>query len=283
MHPNYSIARDDWSLYRKGHMDQQRHTEKVKEAIKNNLADIVSEESIIMSEGNKIIKVPIRSLEEYRFRFNFHQGKHGGQGQGNSQKGDVLGTDPKNYKGSGRGKGAGDEPGVDYYEAEITIDELAEMIFTDLSLPNLEQRSKEELTARSIRFNDVRKTGLMGNIDRKRTILANLKRNAEAGKQGIFGINTDDLRFRTWEETNEPEANAVVLAMMDVSGSMGSFEKYVARTFFFWTVRFLRTKYERVKVIFLAHHTLAKEVRKKSFLRKGKAGGQNVLQFIGWL
>ena len=48
--------------------------------------------------------------------------------------------------------------------------------------------------------------------------------------------------------------------MMDVSGSMGEFEKYIARSFYFWMVRFLRTKYNNVKIVFISHHTEAKEV-----------------------
>ncbi|GAA3331560.1 hypothetical protein GCM10020331_088640 [Ectobacillus funiculus] len=63
---NYTIAREDWSLHRKGHDDQQRHQEKVQEAIKNNLADLITEESIVMSNGKDVVKIPIRSLDEYK-------------------------------------------------------------------------------------------------------------------------------------------------------------------------------------------------------------------------
>jgi uncharacterized sporulation protein YeaH/YhbH (DUF444 family) len=54
---------------------------------------------------------------------------------------------------------------------------------------------------------------------------------------------------------------------------MGIFEKYVARSFFFWMVRFLRTKYENVEIIFIAHHTEAKEVSEEDFFSKGESGG----------
>jgi len=56
----YSVSKQDWSLHRKGPIDQQRHKEKIKEAIKKNLADIVSEENIILSDGKKTIKIPVR-------------------------------------------------------------------------------------------------------------------------------------------------------------------------------------------------------------------------------
>lgn len=268
-----SISKEDWSLHRKGQLDQQRHKEKVREAIKKNLADIVSEESIIMSDGKQIIKVPIRSLDEFRFRFDYGKQKHGGQGKGGSKVGDVLGTDKSGQGGPGKGPGAGDEPGVDYYEAEITIDELAEMIFEDLGLPNLEQKKAPEMESVTYQFNDIRKAGITSNIDRKRTIIENIKRNALKGIKGIKNINREDLRYKTWEEKFQYESNAVVLAMMDTSGSMGPFEKYIARSFFFWMVRFLRTKYKNVQIIFLAHHTEAKEVTEEEFFTKGESGG----------
>jgi len=61
--------------------------------------------------------------------------------------------------------------------------------------------------------------------------------------------------------------------MMDTSGSMGQFEKYISRTFFFWMVRFLRLKYENVEMRFLAHHTEAKEVTEEEFFTRGESGG----------
>lgn len=54
---------------------------------------------------------------------------------------------------------------------------------------------------------------------------------------------------------------------------MGQMEKYVARSFFFWMLRFLRTKYEKVEIVFIAHHTEAKEVTEEAFFSKGESGG----------
>jgi len=272
MSGKYTVSRDDWSLHRKGEIDRERHREKVREAIKKNLADIVSEESIILSDGRKIVKVPIRSLEEYHFRFDTGKRKHAGQGDGNTKEGDLLGSEQKKA-GPGKGQGAGDEPGVDYYEAEVTIDELAQLIFEDLGLPNLQQKKKAELSSEAVEFKDIRKKGIASNIDRKRTIIEAIKRNALKGKAGFKEIARDDLRYKTWETTVKYESNAVVLAMMDTSGSMGPYEKYIARSFFFWMVRFLRTKYQNVQIIFISHHVEAKETSEEEFFTKGASGG----------
>ena len=270
----FVISQENWSLHRKGYQDQQRHMDKVKEAIKNNLPDLISEESIVMSNGRDVIKIPIRSLDEYKIRYNYDKSKHVGQGQGDSQVGDVVAREPgQGNKAPGKGKEAGDKAGTDYYEAEVSLEEVQNVLFKELELPNLQQKEMADITTEKIEFNDIRKKGLMGNIDKKRTILTAIKRNAIKGKAEIAPIHNDDLRFKTWDEVVKPESRAVVLAMMDTSGSMGNFEKYCARSFFFWMTRFLRSKYETVEIEFIAHHTEAKVVTEEEFFTKGESGG----------
>ncbi len=303
--PLFVLSRDDWSLHRKGERDQERHTRKVKEAIRNNLKELVSEEAIITSQGERMVKVPIREMDEPRFRYDYGSQQHVGQGSGGSKPGDVLGRASRNGRQPGQGQEGepGDQPGVDYYEAEVTVDELAELIFEDLQLPRLQRKQEADMSIDDIRFNDIRRKGMMGNIDKRRTLLESLKRRSlsgsgdggysegtsttwsdggsgltdwEAGAASGGGaglIKNEDMRFKTWEEIKKPQSNAVVLAMMDTSGSMGSFEKYIARSFYFWMARFLRTRYERVEVCFLAHDTEAKQVPEEAFFTKGESGG----------
>jgi sporulation protein YhbH len=275
--PMMSISQHDWSLHRKGPVDQQRHKERIKEAIKENLPGIVSEENIILSDGRKVIKVPIRSLDEYRFRYDDESGKNAGSGDGDSKVGDVIGRTGGKKKGSGKGPGeAGEEPGVDYYEADVSVEEIAALIFEDLGLPNLQEKRLKEIESEAVRFTDIRKKGAMSNLDKRRTLLENVKRNAARGNAHVGDFRSDDMRFKTWETSIQYQSNAVVLAMMDVSGSMGEFEKYIARSFYFWMVRFLRTKYNNVEIVFVSHHTEAKEVTEEEFFHKGESGGTQV-------
>ncbi|MGG7621933.1 sporulation protein YhbH [Robertmurraya sp. P23] len=270
----FVISQEDWSLHRKGYDDQQRHQEKVQEAIRNNLPDLVTEENIVMSNGREVVKIPIRSLDEYKIRYNYDKNKHVGQGDGESQVGDVVARDGSaNQKGPGKGQGAGDQAGEDYFEAEVSLMDIEEALFKELELPNLKKKEKSENVVEDIEFNDIRKTGLMGNIDKKRTMMTAYKRNAMTGKASFHPIYREDLKFKTWNEIIKPDSKAVVLAMMDTSGSMGLWEKYMARSFFFWMTRFLRTKYETVEIEFIAHHTEAKVVSEEDFFSKGESGG----------
>jgi sporulation protein YhbH len=270
-----SVQRNDWSLQRKGIIDQERHKERVRDAIRKNLGSIVSNEAIIMSDGKRTVKVPIRSLDEYKFRYDHRKKKHVGQGDGKTRVGDVLAREGQPGKGQGAGGGqAGDAGGAEYYEAEINIDELAALIFEDLHLPFLEEKAKKAIPSRTTRFNEIRRTGVMANLDKRRMILENIRRNARENKGARFGdVKKEDLRFKTWEETHKYESNAVVIAMIDISGSMGEFKKYIARSFYFWMVRFLRTKYDNVEIVFISHHTEAREVAEEQFFTQGESGG----------
>src|SRR5690625_3487462 len=160
--------------------------DKVKEAIHKNLPDLISEENIIMSNGKDVVRIPIRSLDEYKIRYNYDKNKHVGQGSGDSKVGDIVARDPQSaQKGAGKGQGAGEEAGTDYFEAEISVLELEEMLFAQLELPNLQKKEEDHVIVEDITFNDIRKKGLMGNIDKRRTILAAIKRNALEGRPGI--------------------------------------------------------------------------------------------------
>lgn len=268
-----SVQRNDWSLQRKGIIDQERHKERIKEAIRKNLGSIVSSESIILSDGRKRVRVPMRSLDEYKFRFDHRKRKHVGQGDGKTKVGDVIGRE--NLQGQGAGPGqAGDQPGQDYYEAEVDIDDIAALIFEDLQLPFLEEKARQAVQSRTTKFTEIRRVGALSNLDKRRTMMENIRRQArEKGVAKLGPIKKEDLRFKSWEEEVRYESNAVVLAIMDVSGSMGEFKKYIARSFFFWMVRFLRTKYDQVKIVFISHHTEAREVSEEAFFTQGESGG----------
>ena len=144
-------VRQTEDIGKRGPKDARRHREKQKKAIKEKLPEIIAEESIITQRKGKKIKVPIRSLEIPKFRpgrrrKDENEGDEGGGigiGQGSGKPGDIIGrraADGKQQPG-----GAGEEPGEDYIETEIDIEELIEMMLEDLGLPNIEQKELAEI------------------------------------------------------------------------------------------------------------------------------------------
>src|SRR5215470_10107358 len=127
--------------------DRLRHRQKVRQAIRENIADIIAEESIIGKDRDRIIKVPIRGIKEYRFVYG-PNAPGVAQGDGDSRPGQVVGK--REGEGNGTEDRAGDRPGVDYYETDVSLDELIDIMFEDLELPDLERKNLKELKASSV-------------------------------------------------------------------------------------------------------------------------------------
>ena len=260
--------------------DRLRHREKVRQAIRENIADIIAEESIIGKHRDRIIKVPIRGIKEYRFVFG-HDTPGVAQGNGESQPGQVVGK--RDADGQGRPDRAGDRPGVDYYETDVTLDDLIELMFEDLELPDLERKKLRELpAARYTKRKGYRAVGIRVRLDKRRTVKAKVRRELATQRQQRlrnaegktrFPFHEDDLKYRHVVTDTKPESNAVVICIMDTSGSMDTMKKYLARSFFFLLYQFIRSKYRNVEIVFIAHHTEAKEVSEEEFFHKGESGG----------
>ena len=262
-----------WDLRSRGNVDSKRHAKRVREAIKKNLHNIIAEESIISSDGDgKKTKIPVKYLDSYHFK----HGKPGdGVGNGKGGKpGDVLKEGKKGKGKSGEGGKPGDAEGEMVYEAEVEIDDLIEMMMEDLELPNLQKKDKVEVTVTHHTYTDKRKKGIMSNWLKKDTILNNMKRNAvEKGSPTIGDFQEDDMRFRTWDEVVERHSNAVVYMMMDRSGSMDEHKRYLCRATFWWLCQFLKTRYDKVEKVFIAHDSTAKVVPEEDFFRVTNSGG----------
>ena len=272
--PLYSLSTDSWDLHRRADRDRERHNEKIKEVIKRNIGDIISQQDIITADRGKIVKVPVRGLELPHIRFDPRDRERVGQGPGGTKPGDVLGRAPDDeQEGAGAGKKAGEEPGIDFYEAEFSVDDLAQMVFEDLHLPNLEEKGSKHIAVDSANFNTITRRGIVSNLDRKRTLLEAYRRNMRQGNPNKWEIRNEDKRFKNYEMVTEPQRNAVVFAMRDVSGSMGEFEAYICRSFYFWMLQFLKTKYTSTEIVFITCHTEAKEVEETQFFSLGDNGG----------
>jgi sporulation protein YhbH len=274
---DFLVNREDWSLHRKGHEDQKRHQEKIKEIMKENLPDMIAEEAIIMGNGESKVKIPIKSLNQYKIIYNSKKMQHTGMGNGDSQVGDTIARDEGEDEGknasNGEKNGGGEMPGEDIYEAEISLADMEEELFQDLELPNLEKKQAGVMEANSYEFNDIGRIGITGNIHKKKTLMAAFKRNALNGASSFYPVKPEDVRYRTWNDVKKPDTRALIICMMDTSGSMGIWEKYMARSIIFWIRRFLQTKYEKVEIEFIAHHTEAKIVNEDDFFHRGESGG----------
>lgn len=258
--------------------DRRRHKEKIERAIREGIHHIVADESIISSSGKQKFRIPVRGIKEHRFVYG-DNGKQVGSAPGRDvKKGQKLGSGDKQQQ--GRPDKPGNESGEEYYDVEMSLDELAEYLFSDLNLPDLEKKRLANTDAKKLKRNGYRPQGIQPRLDRKKSAISRIKRMKASGfvpeeaEEGeTFPFHEDDLKYRHFKLKDEPCTNAVVFFIMDVSGSMTQNKKFLARSFCFLMYQFVRSKYENVEVVFITHESEAKEVTEKDFFTVSTSGG----------
>ncbi|MDC3192602.1 DUF444 family protein [Amylibacter sp.] len=278
-----SIFKNHKTIADRSASDRRRHKEKIEKAIKEGIHDIVAEESIIGQDGKKKIKIPVRGIKEYQFIHGTGNGTKGvGSAQGQDiQKGQVVRKPSQQGQGKGKPGKPSDDKGEDYYDVEISLDELAKYLFDDLNLPDLNKKHSDTVMSEKIKRKGYRPKGIRARLSKKETLKNKIRRQKQAVKNGTydpegeerFPFHCDDLKYKHIEVKKKPITNAVIFMIMDVSGSMGKRKKFLARSFFFLLYQFIRYKYQTVDIVFISHTTEAQEVNEDDFFKKASSGG----------
>jgi len=267
--------RDIDELLMKGEHDQGRLDKKIKEHLKKNIKKYIMEEALVTGQGKKKIKIQIKSLELPEFKFgnndNTGIGSSGGQGKSSGKKTQGQ-PKPGNQPGQGE-EGAGEGASNHNIEAEVDIDLIVELAFKELGLPDIKDSLPDNLMSPTQEFDQIRRSGPISMVDKRRTIIANMKRNAKKGNICIGGVRKCDLRFRTYEEREERSNKAVIIAMMDVSGSMGEEKKFLVRVSLWWIKKYLDKIYDSLAFEFIIHDTEASVVDEEKFFKSSTGGG----------
>jgi sporulation protein YhbH len=278
-----SIFRKHKSIVDRSASDRVRHKKKIEKAIKESIKDVIAEESIIGQNGKKKIRIPVKGIKEYRFIYGNNESNKttGSGGQHNLKRGQKIGK--KNAeKASGQGTGkAGNKRGDEYYDVEVTLEELAEYLFNDMELPDLEKKRFRFVTKETVKRKGYRFKGIRPRLSKKETIKRKIKRRKMAEKVGTrdpdsderFPFHRDDLKYHHIKPKIKENSSAVIFFLMDVSGSMSMDRKYLARSFFFLLYQFLNYRYEKVDVVFISHSTHANRVSEDDFFKVGTHGG----------
>ena len=263
--------------------DRSRHKEKIKRALREGIYNIVSDESIIGQAGKKRIKIPVRGIKEYRFVFgdNPTNKKVGSAPGKNIKRGQKISQGRPAKGGSGK---ASNEQGEEFYEVEITLEELSHYLFDSLKLPDLEKKKFKNLMGERFKRSGYRNKGIKPRLSKRETLKRKIRRQkaseihrdpdieSQEGEER-FPFHETDLKYKHIKPKPRESSDAVIFFIMDTSGSMGKAKKFMARSFFFLLYHFLRHKYENIELVFISHSIDAKEVSEDDFFKRGSAGG----------
>jgi uncharacterized protein len=254
--------------------DQNRFREIVRGKIRSNLRKYITNGEMIGRKGRDLVSIPVPQLDIPHFRYG--DNGRGGVGQGDGEAGQPVG---KGDPGDGKGE-AGADPGAHILEVDITLEELAAILGDQLELPRIEPKGRKSLKQEKTRYSSIRRVGPESLRHFKRTYVAALRRQMTDGSYNprvpVVVPIRDDRRYRSWRTTAEPEANAVIIYMMDVSGSMGDEQKLMVRTCAFWIDTWLKSQYDGLERRYIIHDAAAKQVDEHTFYHTRESGGTRI-------
>jgi len=247
--------------------DQKRFKDIIKGKIKENFKKYINKNEIYGKQEGELIKIPVPSIEIPKFKYGSKES--GGVGQGNGDGGEGQ-------AGPGEGK-AGEAPGEHVLEVEVSIDEMADLLGEKLELPKIEPKGHKNIETVSNKFTGKAPEGPGSLRIFKDSYKEALKRTMASGTYDpddpyIVPIKRD-LRYRSSKPVNKPKSNAVIIYMMDVSGSMGAEQKEIVRIESFWINTWLRKHYKGLESRFIIHDAAAKEVNEETFFKTSESGG----------
>lgn len=250
--------------------DHSRFKEIIRGRIRRDLRKYMSKGELIGKKGNKFVSIPIPQVEIPSFVFSPQQ--VGGVGQGEGEVGKVLGAEPQDGPGQ-----AGNQPGQHILEVEVSLEELAKILGEELELPRIQRKGRKEIITKRDKYTGISSTGPESLRHFKRTFKQAIKRQIAAGSYSagspIVVPIREDRRYRTWKRVPEPESNALILYMMDVSGSMGEEQKEIVRIESFWIETWLNSQYKGTQSRHIIHDAEARQVDMDTFYHTRESGG----------
>ncbi|MBK8915904.1 MAG: DUF444 family protein [Phycisphaerales bacterium] len=252
--------------------DHQRFRQIVRGKIRDDLRKFLTRGELIGKEGKQLISIPVRGVDLPHFRYG--DNSDSGVGQGDAQPGQQVDSDE-----GGAGMG-GDEPGRHLLEVEVSLEELADILGEELQLPRIEPKGRHSLASTKDRYSSIRQTGPESLRHFKRTFRRALRRMIMSGAYDAANprivFERRDKVYRSWKPVRMPHSNAVIVYMMDVSGSMGHEQKELVRLEAFWIDAWLRRNYDGIESRYIVHDVNAKEVDRETFFRLREDGGTKI-------
>lgn len=298
---------------KKSMVNRQRFLRRYRDHIRKAVSGAVDKRSITDMDRGEKISIPKKNISEPIFHHGQGgENTRVLPGNDQFIAGDHIQRPPSGQgSGSGDSEASDSGEGMDEFVFQITQDEFLNFIFEDLELPNLIKRQLSGLEEFEFRRAGFSNEGNPGQVNIVRSLRsANARRIALSGKKrrelkelqtelnALDGTDTPealllidkinvlkrkiakipwlddyDLKYNLLVKKPLPHSKAVMFCLMDVSGSMDQATKDIAKRFFLLLFLFLKRNYKHIEVVFIRHHTSAKEVDEEEFFYSRETGG----------
>ena len=251
--------------------NRQKFLKRYKSRIKRSVEDIASDKGITDVLKDRKITINKDDIQEPNFNFDLSTGERDMVFPGNKslEKGDKI-YRPEEGEGQGT-EGSEDGEGLDDFSFTLTKEEFLDLYFSDMELPDFIKESMRGSTKTKWKRTGYSKDGIPPRLDLVKTLKQGLARRIATGSKRF--LDDIDLRYKHFTKQPFPVKQATMICLMDVSGSMGEYEKMLAKKFFLLLYLFLHKVYKEVEVIFISHTQEAQEVSEHDFFYSKETGG----------
>lgn len=293
--------------------NRQKFIKRYKNKIKSNIDKIADSKGITDVLGDRKIVIPEEDLQEPTFSHDMSTGERDIVMPGNRtlSQGDRIYRPPQDEDGSGASDG---DDTLDEFSFTLTAEEFLDLYFSDMELPDFIKESLKGSSKHKFKRTGYSKDGIPARLDLVKTLKQAMARRMatrikcscnELAKRGRdfsdrFGLDNNiydqskclgcngtgfkkarylddvDMRYKHFTKQPYPVKQATMICLMDTSGSMGEFEKGLAKKFFLLLYLFLHKVYSNVEVRFVSHTTQAQEVDEQEFFYGRQSGGTMV-------
>ncbi len=254
--------------------DHARFREIIRGQIRKDLRKYISNGEMIGRQGKYTVSIPLPQLRLPTFRYGSNDRSGVGQGPG------EVGTPIAPGDQDGHGGPGGDQPGQHILEVDLTLAELAQILGEELALPLIKPKDRSSILIDHEKYTGIARVGPESLRHFKRTYREALKRAVATGtydpENPVIIPVREDKRYRSWKVKEMPQNAAVIIYMMDVSGSMGDEQKEIVRTEAFWIDTWLRSQYKKLETRYIVHDAAAKEVDRETFYHLKESGGTKI-------
>lgn len=258
--------------------NRKKFIDRYKRQIKDSIDKVVSKRSIKDSDKGIDVGIDENSTDEPEYSYDPQTGRKTIVNSGNDKyhKGD---TPQKPSEGPASGRKAGTGTGEDEFSFQLSREEFYDLYFEDMALPDFIKESLAGSTKFQLKKAGYTRTGSPSKLNPKKTMELAISRRIASkaqGKEKPAYIDDVDVRYDNLVKKPYPIVKAVMFLIMDVSGSMGEFDKMISKKFFILLYLFLTKCYDHVEVRFIRHTETAQEVDEETFFYDKHNGGTKV-------
>ncbi len=240
--------------------DHGRFRDLVKRRFRSSLRRYASQIYRYVEKNGQTISIPIYNLDIPHFTFN--PTNTGGVGQGDGDITDNLGAEQSKV-------------------VPFTLEEVAQILGEELSLPNLEEKMGGQTEVESERYTSISRQGPRSLRHFKRTFIEAMKRQIASGEYDledpIVVPRRVDERFRASSIKVKHSTNVVIIDLKDASGSMMEDEVYnYTKNTSILSHTWIKGKYPKAEEVYIDYDTIARLVTREQFFSSGGKGMTNL-------